>query len=77
MYNLGLGGCKIISKNVVSTGDILNLQLGLPTIMPPILVHAATVRWTMEGEFGVDFLGMQESERDRLAQCIDTLSQAA
>lgn len=77
VYNLGVGGCKIISESVVSTGDILNIQLSLPTVMPPVMVHAGTVRWTMEGEFGVDFLGMQESERDRLVQFIDTLSQAA
>ncbi len=77
VYNLGLGGCKIISESFVSMGDILNIQLSLPTIMPPIMVHAATVRWAIEGEFGVDFLGMQESERDRLAQFIDTLVQAA
>lgn len=77
VYNLGVGGCKIISESVVSTGDILNIQLSLPAIMPPVLVHAATVRWTMGGEFGVDFLGMQESERDRLAQFINTLIHAA
>lgn len=77
VYNLGLGGCKIISGSVVSAGDILNIQLSLPMIIPPVRVHAATVRWTVESEFGVDFLGLQESERDRLVQFIDTLSQAA
>jgi len=77
VYNLGVGGCKIISKGLVSIGDILTIQLNLPSIMPPVVVHAATVRWTMEGEFGVDFLGMQESERDRLAQFINTLTEAA
>jgi hypothetical protein len=29
----------------------------------------------MEDDFGVDFLGMQESERDRLAQLIEQLSE--
>jgi hypothetical protein len=77
VYNLGIGGCKIISASVVSTGDVLNLRLSLPTITPPVIVHAATVRWITESEFGVDFLGMQESERDRLALFIDTLVQAA
>lgn len=77
VYNLGVGGCKIISESVATTGNILNIQLSLPTILRPVMVHAATVRWTMEGEFGVDFLGMQESERDRLAQFITTLIQAA
>ena len=77
VYNLGVGGCKIISESAVSTGDILNIHLSLPTTIPPVRVHAATVRWMMEGEFGVDFLGMQESDRDRLTQFIDTLVQAA
>lgn len=77
VYNLGISGCKIISESAASTGDILNIRLGLPSITPPVVVHAATVRWTMEGEFGVEFLGMQESERDRLSRFIDTLIRAA
>lgn len=74
IYDLGVGGCKMISESVVSTGDILNIPLSLRTIMPLVMVHAAAVRWMMEGAFGVDFLGMQESERDCLAQFFnDTL----
>ena len=37
VYNLGVGGCKIISEGVASTGDILNIQLSFPTIMPPVI----------------------------------------
>lgn len=76
VYNLGLGGCKIMSAVhvTVETGAILQLELHPPKIAP-IQVHAATVRWTMEDDFGVDFLGMQESERDRLAQLINTLAE--
>jgi hypothetical protein len=77
VYNLGVGGCKIISEPEVSTGAMLSLRLRPSGVRPPILVHAATVRWAMEGECGVEFLGMQESERDRLVQFIDTLVQAA
>jgi hypothetical protein len=36
VYNIGVDGCKIISEGVASTGDILNIQLSLPTIMPPV-----------------------------------------
>lgn len=76
VYNLGLGGCKIMGavRVTVDIGAILNLELHPPN-MAPIQVHAATVRWTMEDDFGVDFLGMQESERDRLAQLIDQLAE--
>jgi hypothetical protein len=76
LYNLGLGGCKIMSSSrvTVDIGAILNLELHPPK-MAPIYVHAVTVRWTMEDDFGVDFLGMQESERDRLAQLIEQLAE--
>ena len=76
VYNLGLGGCKIMSTThiAVEIGAILKLELHPPKLAP-IHVHAATVRWTMEDDFGVDFLGMQESERDRLAQLIEQLSE--
>ena len=76
-YNLGLGWCYTISGNVVSAGNILNIQLSLPTIMPHVRVHSATVRWAMEGELGLDFLRGQESVCERFAQFIDTFTQAA
>jgi PilZ domain len=76
VYNLGLGGCKIMSAAhiAVEIGAILKLELHPPKFAP-IHVHAATVRWTMEDDCGVDFLGMQESERDRLAQLIEQLAE--
>lgn len=76
VYNLGLGGCKIMSSTHVALemGAILQLELHPPGMLP-IHVHAATVRWTMEDDFGVDFLGMQETERDRLTQFIETLAE--
>lgn len=76
VYNLGPGGCKIMGsvRATVDTGAILSLTLHPPK-MAPIHVHSATVRWTMEDDFGVDFLGMQESERDRLAQLVEQLAE--
>ncbi len=76
VYNLGLGGCKIMSATrvAVERGAILQLELHPPKFAP-VHVHAATVRWTMEDDFGVDFLGMQESERDRLAQLMEQLAE--
>lgn len=76
VYNLGLGGCKIMraAHAAVEIGAILKLELHPPKFAP-IRVHAATVRWTMEDDCGVDFLGMQESERDRLAQLIEQLAE--
>lgn len=76
VYYLGRGGCKIMSAAhvAVEIGAILKLELH-PRTLGPIQVHAATVRWTMEDDIGVDFLGMQESERNRLAQLIEQLAE--
>ena len=76
VYNLGLGGCKIMCSAPVALniGAILKLELH-PPMIAPIHVYASTVRWTMEDDFGVDFLGMPESERDRLTQFIETLAE--
>jgi len=37
----------------------------------------ATVRWTIRYEFGLEFLGMGELERERLAQFLQALQAAA
>jgi len=76
VYNLGVGGCKIMNATHVAMeiGAILTLELH-PPMLGPIHIHASTVRWVMEDDFGVDFLGMQESERDKLTQLIERLAE--
>ncbi len=73
VYNLGLGGCKVASEVQTKTGDILKVTLHIPD-MPPVIIHAGAVRWSVDGEFGVDFLGVKESERDRLADYLNQLA---
>jgi hypothetical protein len=68
VYNLGIGGGKIISRTGVAQGAILTLQLRISAPLSPIVIRAAVVRWVMGQEFGLEFLSMQESERERLAQ---------
>ena len=72
VYNLGIGGCKIVSDLVVDNGALLSVQLKIPEQTNPIVIRAATVRWIMELEFGVEFLEMQEMERARLDQFLGT-----
>ena len=68
VYNLGLGGCKVVSDLAVKNGALLTVHLQIPEQTTAIIIRAATVRWTMEREFGVEFLEMQELERARLEQ---------
>jgi hypothetical protein len=72
VYNLGMGGCKVVSDLAVKSGTLLTVQLQIPEQTIAITVRAATVRWTLELEFGVEFLGMQELERTRLEQFLAT-----
>lgn len=72
VYNIGIGGCKIVSDLVVNKGALLSIQLKIPEQTNPITVRASTVRWIMELEFGLEFLEMQEQERARLEQFLGT-----
>ncbi len=72
VYNLGMGGCKVVSDLAVKTGALLTVHLQIPEQTLAITIRAATVRWSMELEFGLEFLGMQELERTRLEQFLAT-----
>ena len=72
VYNLGIGGCKIVSDLAVENGALLSVQLKIPEQTTPIIIRAATVQWILELEFGVEFLEMQEQERASLEQFLAT-----
>jgi len=42
-----------------------------------ITVRMAIVRWMLKYEFGMEFLGMEEFERERLVQYLQRLAAAA
>lgn len=72
VYNLGIAGCKVVSDLAVKRGALLAMQLQIPKQTTAITIRAATIRWTMELEFGIEFLEMQELERVRLEQFLAT-----
>jgi PilZ domain-containing protein len=72
VYNLGMGGCKVVSTLSVKNGALLTVHLQIPEQTIAITIRAATVRWTMGMEFGLEFLGMHELERTRLVQFLAT-----
>lgn len=72
VYNLGVGGCKVVSDLAVKSGALLAVHLRIPEQTLAITIRAATVRWIFELEFGVEFLEMQELERVRLEQFLAT-----
>jgi PilZ domain-containing protein len=77
VYNLGMGGCKIVTDSTPTVGAMLAIYLNVPEETFAITIRMATVRWTMEYEFGAEFLGMEELERDRLTRFLEGLEAAA
>ena len=77
VYNLGLGGCKLVTDRPLAVGGMLALFLDIPQQAFAVAVRIAAVRWTLKYDFGIEFLGIEESQRDRLARYIQTLPAAA
>jgi PilZ domain len=72
VYNLGMGGCKVVSDLAVKNGTLLTVHLQIPEQAKPIIIQAATVQWTLKLEFGVEFFEIRERERVRLEQFLAT-----
>ena len=72
VYNLGMGGCKVVSDLPVKNGARLTVHLQTPGQPIAITIQAATVQWTLKLEFGVEFHEVQERERTRLGQFLAT-----
>src|SRR4029079_15236281 len=76
VYNLGMGGCKIVTDRPLTIGDTVALYLNVPRQMFAITIRMAIVRWTLKYEVGIEFLGMEELERERLTQYLQGLAAA-
>jgi PilZ domain len=72
IYNLGMGGCKVVSDLGVTRDALLTLDLQIPEQTMAITIQAARVQWTMEFEFGVEFLELEDLEQTRLEQFLET-----
>ena len=72
VYNLGMGGCKVVSDLPIKNGARLTVHLQTPEQPIAITIQAATVQWTLQLEFGIEFREMLEQERTRLGQFLAT-----
>ena len=72
VYNLGMGGCKVVSDLPIKNGARLTVHLQTPEQPIAITIQAATVQWTLQLEFGIEFREILEQERTRLGQFLAT-----
>jgi PilZ domain-containing protein len=68
--NVSTQGCAIRSGTYLAPGVYLALRIGFPGNPTPLPVEMAAVRWSHQSEFGVHFVAMEESERDRLRRIL-------
>ena len=68
--DLSLGGCRINGNLAVRPGQHLTLRLHLPGQESPIVVERAAVRWVGEKDFGLQFMSIPSSERERLGELL-------
>jgi hypothetical protein len=72
--DLSLGGCRISSNLAVRRGQHLPLRLHLPGRESPIVVERAAVRWVGEKGFGLQFMSLPSSERERLGELLQLVA---
>ncbi|TLY13469.1 MAG: PilZ domain-containing protein [Nitrospirae bacterium] len=71
--NLSMKGCKVDSEATVEPGDHVSLSLALPGEESPLVVELATVRWTEERSFGLEFISMWPAAETRLRQLVHAI----
>ena len=66
-----MGGCKIVTDQPLTIVGMMALTLNVPS------VFMATVRWMLKYEFGIEFQGTEELQRERLSPYLQSLAVAA
>jgi hypothetical protein len=76
VYNLGMGGCKVVRDLMVKNGALLTAHLQTPkqTILPSPS-QATPIHWILELEFGIKFLEMQEQGSSPPGAVLSNLSE--
>jgi len=72
--DVSLRGCKVKSTTPATSGAELRLQFYPPGQALPIEIQKALVRWTGNGQFGVQFDQMGQEHRERLRDVISELT---
>ncbi len=70
ILDLSVGGCRMESPIRLKTAVHLELRIYAPGLEWPLIIEEARVQWANRQIFGLAFLHMRESERQRLDQLI-------
>jgi PilZ domain-containing protein len=73
--DLSIGGARIESEIDVFPGKQIRVRLVVPGQEEPLLIDQALVRWVDEDTFGIQFLTVDQEERDDLEDLIDAFDE--
>ncbi len=66
VVDLSRCGCKMQCETLPETGAELEVNLFLPDYPRPLKIERGVVRWVKGERFGVEFVNIQASQRERL-----------
>jgi hypothetical protein len=70
ILDLSIDGCRARSDYGVKKDDCLGVLIDVPEYENPLYVSRAAIRWTKVHEFGMEFIQMELSDRQRLVQVV-------
>jgi PilZ domain len=71
IVDISLGGCRARSAFSTQEDDRVGVVICLPADENPLYVMRAIIRWTVAEEFGLEFMDMELSDRQRLNKVIE------
>ncbi len=72
VLNLSPDGCLLECERTVMEGSYLTVRLLLPDNAPALVIELTAVRWVRKQYFGMEFLRLPASERNRLDRFLST-----
>lgn len=66
LVNLSVPGCLLKTTMKLRVGQYADLRLCFPTSQTVLQVKLAAVRWAKNGELGLEFIRMSETDQTRL-----------
>ena len=75
IIDISLTGCRARSALAVNKDDCVGVLIHVPGHDNPIYITRAAIKWTNAQEFGMQFLEMELSDRQRLQETVQNQSE--
>jgi hypothetical protein len=70
---IALGGCSLEANVVLAIGAKLRMDILISANEPPVVIHQALVRSVRPTGFGIQFMEIQDAEKERLGRLLEKL----